>query len=323
MIKIYFLAFLLIIFPVIGQTTQIEVLKKDDNLFLVMEKIDKNNIIKWENFAKAALLSVPQWQKKLIFVKGVEDTVDDLMQQLIKPLDHPLNKMLKELTKDMADPIKELKKKYAMLAGIGDGSSNFIRALGNFKNNAADVWVAYISSVDPRVTDPKDAIEIAMTVSAKEGSPVSMHMGIFRNPDYMMSKQPQHAKVSPELHAYAAKIAMQYYPALDYMVTTPLASMANIFKEILPKESYAEGFNKKDSWIIRDEKHDNKPRASYEDGYKFILYDRDVNDAKKQEVLSVDDKNKDKYLWFLAKLHDPIEYPYFAVRLKDLVKLLK
>ncbi len=303
--------------------------EKEDGSFLIMEKVDEENINKWYNFVNQAETNRQKWARQLTFVEGVvplEDLDDD-----VKPLLIPIEKYKQrtELIKNDDNALLTLKKKYVIINDVGDGISNFKKALANSSSNLSDVWVAYISLVSPQESisddDKNAAIEIAMTVLVKKGSPVSMHMGIFRNPSYLMSTKIQHARISPELHAFAAKVSQANYPALKYMITTPLASMANIFKGVLLENSFAEGMNKKGAWVIRDEVGENKePGTPWDKGFKLALYDRDIKDEQKQLVLLIDDDNKQDYLWLISRLHASLEsHPYFVVKLNDLTDSFK
>lgn len=303
--------------------------EKEDGSFLIMEKVDGENVNKWNDFANQAEMNRQKWARQLTFVEGVvplEDLDDD-----IKPFLIPLEKYKErtELIKNDNNALLTLKKKYIIINDVGDGIINFKRALANSNSNMSDVWVAYISFLPPEVpvsdNDKNANIEIAMTVLVKEGSPLSMHMGIFRNPSYLMSKKIQHARISPELHAFAAKVSQANYPELKYMITTPLASMASIFKGVLLENSFAEGMNKKGAWVIRDEiGENNKAGTPFDSGFKLALYDRDIKDEQKQLVLLIDDHNKQDYWWLISRLHASLEdHPYFVVKIGDLADSFK
>lgn len=305
---------------------EMKVYKQADDLYFVMEKINEENIKQWYEFADKAYRNYEKWNRILTFIEGVvpAEDLDDFGGPFIKPLKEVKNSELKKLIINYTDPMSELKKKYAILQGIPDGNSNFKKSLGNYTAKSSDVWVAYISSINPAEDENEhnkfDSIEMAMSVLVKQESPVSMHMGIFRNPSYLMSPHPAHARVSPKLHAYAAKIALEKYPSLQVMVTTPLSSMATIFRNILPENSFAEGMNKKGAWIIRDEEE----APANEKGFKFILYDRDINDPQKNLILMIDEKNKDDYWWLVSRLHTSLSmHPYFATKLETLASLLE
>jgi hypothetical protein len=303
--------------------------KKEDGSFLIMEKVDGENIHKWHNFVNQAEINQKKWARQLAFVEGVIPLED--LDDSIKPLLISIEKYKQrtEFIKDDDNALLTLKKKYVVINDLGDGISNFKSALANSSSNMSDVWVAYISLLSPEESisdnDKNDNIEIAMTVLAKKGSPLSMHMGIFRNPSYLMSKKIQHPRISPELHAFAAKASQANYPDLKYMITTPLASMANIFRDVLLEDSFAEGMNKKGAWVIRDEMgENNKPATPFDIGFKLALYDRDITDEQKQLVLLIDDDNKQDYWWLISRLHTSLEaHPYFVVKLSDLADSFK
>lgn len=207
-----------------------------------------------------------------------------------------------------------------------DGISNFNNGLGNSLKPLSDVWVAYISLLNPNKKAPNSEkfanIEMAFTVLVKPGSPVSMHTGIFRNPSYFMSNKVQHAKISSMLHAFAARVVREEYPTLKYMITTPQQSMASLFKEVLPKESYAEGMNKPGTWITRALDNNGEPTLAHYSGYKFEIYARDITHKQKKLELLIDDQNKEDYWWLINRLHESLTlHPYFVVRLGDLANL--
>lgn len=291
----------------------------DDWSYFVLEKVAEQNVNQWYEFVDNANRNQDSWRRNLTIIKGIlsAEELDDF--SFTKPIEKIKNIQIKDLIKNKENPLLILQKKYTVLREVGDGIGNFKNALGNFSNGQSDVWIAYITLIDPdKKMSKKDKIaniEMAFVVLIKENSPLSMHMGIFRNPSYFMSNKPSHERISSMLHAFAAKATLKNYPSLKYMITTPLSSMSNIFKGVLNPNSYAEGMNKKDTWIQRDK----EIVSVYNDDFEFALYDRDIEDQQKQLVLLINKENKNQYWWLMSRLHASLDrHPYFVVKINDL-----
>lgn len=295
----------------------------DDWSYFVLEKIDAQNVNQWYEFVNKAAVNDEEWRIKLSMIKDIIplEKLNKIMMPYMQSIEEIQNqdKEIQDLIKDKGNPLLVLKKKYTVIREVGDGIGNFRNALGNFSNGQSDVWIAYITLLDPDKEMSKENkianIEMAFVVLIKENSPLSMHMGIFRNPSYFMSNKPSHERISSMLHAFAAKTTLKNYPSLKYMITTPLSSMSNIFKGVLKPNSYAEGMNKKDTWIERDK----EIVSVYNDDFEFALYDRDIEDRQKQLVLLINRENKNQYWWLMSRLHTSLDkHPYFVVKIDDL-----
>lgn len=304
--------------------TEKEVFKNNDSSYFVMEKIESSNIAQWSDFVQTADSKQTGLSRALNFIKGIveESELAPELLPALTPIDKIKNPAILNLVKNensADEKILKLRKVSPIIRDMADGISNFKNGLKNYQGSLGDVWIAYLSSRDPQtilsVEEKQKYIEMAMTVLVKEKSPLSMHMGIFRNPFYFVSDEKQHARTSPMLHAFAAKIAKKYYEDLSYMVTTPLGSMATIFKGVLPNGSFAEGMNEKGTWIIRSENDKDT-------NYNFTLYDRDITDAEKKQVITINDSNRNQYSWLLYRFHQSLTlHPYFVVKIIDLARL--
>lgn len=140
------------------------------------------------------------------------------------------------------------------------------------KRGQYSIWIAYVTRTDPRppnftiinnsdqinwsneeIEDYKekyknyiketniyslrsfreDDIEMSFSVFANETSPITTHMGIFRNYKYFRSEMKPHINLSMELHGFAAIASKIIYPQIEYMVTKPVDSMVKIMREKL------------------------------------------------------------------------------------------
>jgi len=99
-----------------------------------------------------------------------------------------------------------------------------------------DVWVAYAAEKDPNIIrtdmqkiDDIDSIEMTFGVFAKDGIPITSHMGISKSMAYSTIKfNNSHKSLSVPLHIFAMKSCKLIYPIVEYMVTNPSGTMLSI-----------------------------------------------------------------------------------------------
>ena len=77
-------------------------------------------------------------------------------------------------------------------------------------------------------------IEMVVTVFADAISPITSHMGIFRNYNYFYLNMKPHLGLAMELHGFAASASKQAYPHIQYMVTNPADKMQELMKNEFP-----------------------------------------------------------------------------------------
>lgn len=119
-----------------------------------------------------------------------------------------------------------------------DGKSAFKYSLELFeksKRKEYSIWIAYATRINPYISKyiPDDDIEMTFTVFADRISPITTHMGIFRNYQYFASSKFPHKNLSMELHGFAGKASKLKYPQIEYMVTRPVEKMQEIMKNKL------------------------------------------------------------------------------------------
>jgi hypothetical protein len=337
--------------------SEIAISKTQDDLYFVLEKLTPDSVIEWLQYEGAAEKKAREIQTELVFIPGVapvDQLIPDLerlknvltptqlqeyrqlyIQSKLTPLDRITDPDVLKVVNKTDKSEQALRKTYEIFKALYDGLSNFKRALNNINAKTddfkSDVWVAYIISKNPASynynSDKTNDIEMAFAVLAKEGSPLTMHMGIARNPFNLINSTKEHPRISTQLHAFAAKVILAKYKEARFMITTPVSSMAKLFKEVLPEENYAEGMNKKGAWIIRDDTY--KPLTGiatwhpfYENGFRFQLYDRDIESPNKELVLSLVEANKNQYGWLFNRLHDSLnQHPYFVAKLAGISSL--
>lgn len=306
---------------------EISISKTNEGVYFVLEKVDKENYKNWSTYAGLAEHLSQSITQKLYFVqdvvrKGEDDAAAKVLEKPIGEIDDP---HILSLIKNAPNPVETLKKAYNILNSGLDGLSNFKNALGNVlateENSKSDVWVAYISTLNPASFRNQEEkihhIEMAFAILVKEGSPVVMHMGIARNPFFMVHSSVRHERISSRLHAFAAKVISATYNSPRYLLTTPLESMAKLLRNVLSKETYSEGMNKESSWIRQ-----KANSTIIDDDFSFELYDREIKNKHKEPVLSLDYQSAHHYHWLFRKLHISLEnHPYFVATLKDLSSL--
>jgi hypothetical protein len=115
-----------------------------------------------------------------------------------------------------------------------DGFNSFDATLNMFnKNNNYDIWIGYIynednldniinNNINPRL------IEMSTSVFASKNSPITTHMGISRNFEYVDNNKEHHKNISHLLHGFIAKVINQIYKTVKYMITNPVHAMRDI-----------------------------------------------------------------------------------------------
>jgi hypothetical protein len=115
---------------------------------------------------------------------------------------------------------------------ITEGIRSFQETIKLFNALKCDIWIAYATRKNPNTfgtnTPPSSDVEMVFSVFLNRKSPITTHMGIFRNYTYFrLDKQP-HLNLAIELHAFSAKVSNQIYDEKSYMVTKPVHKMRQI-----------------------------------------------------------------------------------------------
>lgn len=112
------------------------------------------------------------------------------------------------------------------------------------RNKTQETWIVYASDIPPSMDgfseDLIPHIEMSFTVSTQPYIPFTNHMGIARNPLYAQDAK-KHARLSIDLHAFAARVSLMNYPHKIFMINGPLPAMRHFLMKALPEESYQNG----------------------------------------------------------------------------------
>ena len=106
-------------------------------------------------------------------------------------------------------------------------------------NPPNSIWVAYAAQIEQENILRKNkasSIEIAMTVTTHEDTPLVMHMGIFRNP--LCEVKNQH--LSALLHGFAAQAILRIHKDKEFMFTFPRENMKKILMTALREKNISE-----------------------------------------------------------------------------------
>lgn len=135
--------------------------------------------------------------------------------------------------------------------GIRAGLCAFQESLRIFRdyNYQPEIWITYALSgagIDPAQPITQALfphIEMVVTVMTSPQVPVTAHMGITRTVYHEVAvfkkELPKHERLSIALHGFAAKTMKYIYPSKVWMVTAPVAKMADILQKVLPARSSA------------------------------------------------------------------------------------
>lgn len=191
-------------------------------------------------------------------------------------------------------------------------------------NNNFSIWIAYVvRNVENFERDnlTGNKIEMVFSVFASDESPITTHMGIFRNYRYYISSRRPHIRLSLKLHEFAGYMSKIIYPNVEYMVTNPMKKMQELMRKTFSQGEIWVGSNiereklKNEIKNIEDDETlinsfaDKKDELTINDLKKFKSIDNDIiNDINKtyEEM-----KNKDKNFLFnevKSAIHDEKEY---------------
>ncbi len=283
--------------------------KKEDNLYFVLQRVDKSNESFWSRFSRK-------------------------QQQLDTELRRNNSKIYQE--------------NKAIVDGFYRGLKGFNESLNFTNNKEAEIWVAYASytPVSKRGKVKEEDIEMFVTVTTSKNIPFVTHMGIARSMSSISLEKPKHKGLSVQLHSFAAKVIKKRYPQKRYMITVPLKEMRNIllrslpdntiyigdniYKKELEEKLEIEGEEKLESQLKESnrcphiiERELKKISEEYNDLYlsRFIL-----RTPKGEILLDIDKKtiDKDEHEWFFrnACLKPNESLPYVAIDLSSLAAYL-
>lgn len=195
----------------------------------------------------------------------------------------------------------------------------FKECIEYYNHESVDVWSAYVSTRDVngkfRYDDKKDgeSVEMAVAVLTHKDAPFQVHMGVHRSPEHMLGENIPHGKISIDLHGFAAYILRQFIgQEKQFVITSPMRSMANIFKQHLDPTSYQEGSNFDGSFIKAPEGH----RYDSNVNYRFELLSSDDSEKVIFKVESLDGVSQ--HSWFF-KNTQPLDY--FVIKVDSIAKL--
>lgn len=132
---------------------------------------------------------------------------------------------------------------------LDDGLYSFEESLNKYYTNN-ELWVAYVSTLEPKKADDiqADNIEMAVSIMTNPEAPMVVHMGISRSFNYLLNaldeveketqkrKFPLHKDLAMGLHSFAAKVMLLRDPQKIYMVTSPVPMMRDIMTKAISKD---------------------------------------------------------------------------------------
>lgn len=182
-------------------------------------------------------------------------------------------------------------------------------------NNKCEVWVIYVSNVEP--TDPYEKsfinnIEMTIAILTDEFVPFQLHMGISRGMSYLASGSKQHKNISLYIHAFAAKILQIQYGNKNYVITTPLKIMRDILINNLSKDSYEEGHNNNGLIHMIEE-------SPYYENFRFMISDKNNPNSYIFDIMQKDAGSK--YWWFFFNIFPSENHKFLIIDISELNKI--
>lgn len=265
---------------------------KEPGLFYVMEKVNSDNVSHWRRYSdyqiQAACDHKQVRQHNLECFKAQE-----------AGLSFPENRKI-EIVRATPDPL-----------------SRFKSCMSFFDRDGVDVWSAYVSNSDVNhgfkfeAKEARESIEMAVAVLTHKDAPFQLHMGVHRSPEYMLGQNIAHKRISIDLHSFAAYVLRNISEKRkEFVITTPMKSMADIFKKHLDSNSFQEGANFDGSYI--------KTRGDtyYDENYEFKLLSSDNSENQIFKVENRDGVNEHYWFFYNTQCVD-----YFVIKVDSIAKL--
>ena len=274
---------------------------KSKKLFIFKEYRDENEDKDKDEYEYNVLLDLPfiKYTKDNKEIRGYEDVAFIAVKLSISNIDY--------WETFCENQMYELKQLYRD-GQYSDGLLGFEESLKHFKSdNPYDIWIIY--SIESTAQDFKsyNNIEMCFSLFIDKISPITTHMGIFRNSKFFTqskTKYKQHKNLSLYLHSFAAKISQLLFPESPkyYMVTSPVKLMRDIL--VIEMQKYLEELQK------------NNPSTKLED---IIVIGN--NNQRNRIRNSIKHKTKNESNITKAKLKEleGLEYPESHSRLKEFV----
>jgi uncharacterized membrane protein len=161
---------------------------------------------------------------------------------------------------------------------IADSTKN-PRRLKPISENVYDVWIASSHQSNPIEFIDMSTIDMTFSVAAKNGIPITSHMGIFKNSNFLFTKkQPTNItcqfktynNISSILHVFAIAAAKIQYPEIKYLMTKPVPVMSSILLHLIPKDSVWVGTNRERYRMF------NELKEHIFNQEKFVLSEEDL-----------------------------------------------
>lgn len=171
--------------------------KHSDDLYFTMVKVTDLNREFWQNYCNYS-------SKK----QQAVDVMKTQMEKVGKKIsDHPRRQMAES---------------------IGGGMAGFF--VFPKQEDGVEQWVTIASSkpIESNNIDLND-VEMTMMVTTKKDSPISIHMGISRNP-WQLFKEKWNKNISMWMHKFAAKAMQQRYPDKTNVASSPIEKMTELFE---------------------------------------------------------------------------------------------
>ncbi len=196
------------------------VTQKADNLYFVLEELMEERQLVWENcMTRQQILSL------MLMPIHMEENDGVRLTELTSRYSAPeLREMVESYTGYIPVLFTETQPKYL--------ASQAIRSVNC--DEQVLKWMCYATNrpVSECFSQERQGnIEMSFVVMSHRQAPFQIHMGISRWPEYFLTKAPKHARISVDLHGFAASaIICDAKPENCLMVTSPALSMRKLFE---------------------------------------------------------------------------------------------
>ncbi|WP_257296126.1 hypothetical protein [Endozoicomonas sp. YOMI1] len=265
---------------------------KEPDLVYVMEKVDSESMVHWWKYS------------------------DDEITVANRAVCRHSFKSEKAKASGLSLPETD-RKKIEVVRATQDPLHKFKWCISYCNLNGVDVWSAYVSNSDVNrrfryeTKGDCESIEMAVAVLTHIDVPFQLHMGVHRNPEHILGEKDTHKGISMDLHGFAAFFLRNVMEQRkEFVITTPMKSMANIFKQHLDPTCYQEGSNFSGSFIK------TKGKNHYDNNYKFELLSADSSEEIIFKVETPDEV--EQHRWFFSNTQT---VDYFIIKVDSIAKL--
>ena len=192
---------------------------KNQNLWLVMERVDNNNIDSWKRYA-----TVQKDLRVTTFASKFEKKFNDVGSQHFYKVLHEVPRDKNEvwvayITSDLNAKSTDISYCYN-----ADVLEEYYKAIYSAKQQTAF-----------KPTKFNEHLKMFFTVTSSPNALVTSHMGISASAEGSISGRPK--GISVDLHSFAAKVMLIRNPDRKYMINAPAFAMEKIMVDSLPKDA--------------------------------------------------------------------------------------